>query len=227
MSTVSATYEQITASATAAAKTTTGKNALGKDDFLRLFVTRLANQDPMSPMQDEQFIAQMAQFTQLEQLTNMNDNLQKALSADLVLSQTINNTMATSLIGRTVRVQANSVVLDDNGSATIAYELEKPAKDVTIEISNSDGSLVRALRVDGVSAGANNIAWDGLDANGSKVAPGQYNLKIVAEDADGNAITVHAFFNGTVDGVRYVDGAGMLTVGSVLIPLSDVLEIHS
>lgn len=228
MSTITGTYDQITAASTAsAAKQTKGKSELGKDDFLRLFVTRLANQDPLSPMQDEQFIAQMAQFTQLEQLQNMNANLQQALNSDLVLAQTINNTMATSLIGRTVRVQSNSVVLTERGDADISYELEQPAKSITIEITNSDGSLIRALRDDGVSAGPNQINWDGRDANGNTVAPGQYNLKVLAEDAEGNAVTVHAFFNGTVDGVRYVDGAGMLTVGSILIPLSDVLEIHS
>jgi len=225
---LSASLDQINAgSSVPTAQRVASRNTLGKDDFLRLFVTRLANQDPSSPMQDEQFIAQMAQFTQLEQLQNMNNNLEKALSSDLVLSQTINNTMATSLIGRSVKVQSNSVVIDQSGVATIPYELDKPANDVTIEITGADGSLVRALRVDGASAGSNQITWDGLDANGVPVAPGQYDLKMIATDAEGNAVPVTAYFNGTVDGVRYVDGAGMLTVGNVLIPLSDVLEIHS
>ena len=225
---ISASLDQINAgSSLPSSQRVASRNTLGKDDFLRLLVTRLANQDPSSPMQDEQFIAQMAQFTQLEQMQNMNSNLEKALSADFLLSQTINNTMATSLIGRTVKVQSDSVVLDQTGVATIPFDLEEAAGDVTIEITNSDRSLVRALRIQGASAGANEITWDGLDANGSPVAPGQYNLKLVATDADGNAVTAHAYFNGKVDGVRYVDGSGMLTVGNVLIPLSDVLEIHA
>ena len=224
---ISASLDQINAGASTSASQRAGsRNTLGKDDFLRLFVTRLANQDPSSPVQDEQFIAQMAQFTQLEQLQNMNSNLEKALSADLVLSQTINNTMATSLIGRSVRVQSNSVVIGESGTADISFDLEKNAGDVMIKITNDDGSLVRALRMDGVPSGANEITWDGLDANGSPVAQGQYNLEIVAADAEGNEIRANAYFNGTVDGVRYVDGAGMLTVGKVLIPLSDVLEIR-
>jgi flagellar basal-body rod modification protein FlgD len=227
---LSASIDQITAGmATAAAQSasSTSKSTLGKDDFLRLFVTKLSNQDPSQPMEDESFIAQMAQFTQLEQIQNMNTNLEKALASDMALSQTINNTMATSLIGRSVRVQSNSVVLDQSGTATIPFDLDQPAADVTVEISNSDGSLVRALRLEGVAAGANQITWDGLNADGSPVAAGQYSLKIVATDADGNAVTANAYFDGKVDGVRYVDGAGMLTVGNVLIPLSNVLEIHS
>jgi flagellar basal-body rod modification protein FlgD len=225
---ISASLDQISAGASvSASQSASSRNTLGKDDFLRLFVTRLANQDPSSPMQDEQFIAQMAQFTQLEQLQNMNSNLEQALSADLMLSQTINNTMATSLIGRSVRVQSNSVVIGESGTADISFDLEKLAGDVTLKITNDDGSLVRALRMDHVPSGANDITWDGLDANGSPVAQGKYNLEVLATDAEGNEITAHAYFNGTVDGVRYVDGAGMLTVGNVLIPLSDVLEIHT
>jgi flagellar basal-body rod modification protein FlgD len=220
--------DQITAgTAVSVSQRVSSKTSLGKDDFLRLFVTRLANQDPSSPMQDEDFIAQMAQFTQLEELQNMNTSLENALASDLALAQTINNTMATSLIGRSVRVQSDSVVLDESGVATISFELAEATDDVTIEITNSDGSLVRALRMDGVPSGLNEITWDGLDAQGSPVAAGQYNLKFTASDADGNAIAAHGYFNGTVDGVRYVDGAGMLTVGNVLIPLSDVLEVHA
>src|SRR3990172_9740552 len=142
---ISASLDQINAGASTSASQRAGRrNTLGKDDFLRVFVTRLANQDPSSPVQDEQFIAQMAQFTQLEQLQNMNSNLEKALSADLVLSQTINNTMATSLIVRSVRVQSNSVVIGESGTADISFDLEKNAGDVMIKITNDDGSLVRA-----------------------------------------------------------------------------------
>jgi flagellar hook assembly protein FlgD len=128
------------------------QNVLGKDDFLRLFVTRLANQDPLEPVQDEQFIAQMAQFSQLEQLQNMNDNLKQSINWSLLLSQTINNTMATSLLGHSVRVNTDTVILGDSGSSTIRYDLASGAKDVVIEISDSSGNLVRVLRQDGASS---------------------------------------------------------------------------
>lgn len=203
------------------------KSTLGKNDFLRLFVTRLSNQDPMAPMQDEQFIAQMAQFTQLEELQNMNSNLEKSLNWSLLLSQTINNTMATSLIGRSVRVESNALVLQENKPADIHFDLDRAAQNVTIEITDADGTFVRALRIDGASAGANQTTWDGLDASGNQMAPGRYTLKISGEDAEGKPVNARGYFNGTVDGVRYIDGQAMLTVGSVLIPLSDVLEIHT
>jgi flagellar basal-body rod modification protein FlgD len=224
----SVTFDQINAGTSVPVnQQTPSRNTLGKDDFLRLLVTRLANQDPSSPMQDEQFVAQMAQFTQLEQLQNMNSNLEKALGADMLLSQTINNTMATSLIGRSVRVQSDSVVLDQSGVADIAFALEKAARDVTIEIFNADGTMIRAMRMENASSGAGQITWDGLDAQGIQAAPGQYSMKIVAEDAEGKPVVAHGYLNGKVDGVRYVDGAALLTVGNVLIPLSEVLEVRT
>ena len=227
---LSASIDQITAGTAAAVSqsvSNTSKATLGKDDFLKLFVTKLSNQDPSQPMQDENFIAQMAQFTQLEQMQNMNTNLENALASDLTLSQTISNTMATSLIGRSVRVQADSVVLDQTGVANISFDLDKAAANVTAEISNADGSLVRTLSMDGATSGTHEMTWDGLDAQGSPVAAGQYNLKITATDADGKAVKATAYFNGKVDGVRYVDGSGMLTIGNVLVPLSSVLEVHT
>jgi flagellar basal-body rod modification protein FlgD len=202
------------------------QNVLGKDDFLRLFVTRLANQDPLEPVKDEQFIAQMAQFSQLEQLQNMNDNLKQSINWSLLLSQTINNTMATSLLGHSVRVNTDTVILGDSGSSTIRYDLASGAKDVVIEISDSSGNLVRVLRQDGASAGANQIEWDGTNANGEDIAPGSYQVTIRAENSAGDAIEASAYFTGVVDAVRYVDGAAMLAVDDVFIPLSDVIEVQ-
>jgi flagellar basal-body rod modification protein FlgD len=198
---------------------------LGKDDYLRLFVTKLANQDPLNPMEDEAFIAQLAQFSQLEQLKNMNDNLKESTSWSLLLSQTINNTMATSLLGRTVRVDTSTVALGESGDATIRYDLPEPAANVTIEITTADGDFVRALRADEASAGANEIYWDGKDANGNELGQGKYDVTIRAEDADGNPITARTYFSGEVDSVRYVEGQAMLTIGDVMVSLGDVIEV--
>jgi flagellar basal-body rod modification protein FlgD len=199
---------------------------MGKDQFLKLFVTRLANQDPLSPMQDEDFIAQMAQFSQLEQLANMNANLEKAFAGDGMLSQTISNTMATSLIGKVVRVQTDAVALDESGTADIRFDLEEAAADITIEILDSSGTLVRALRPGGAPVGGTTISWDGLDTAGQRMPAGAYDIKVSAKDAEGEELPVRAYFSGTVHGVRYVDGAAMLMVNNAFIPLGSVMEVQ-
>lgn len=203
------------------------RTTMGKDEFLRLFVTRLQNQDPLSPMQDEDFIAQMAQFSSLEQLYNMNQNLQSALTTNGQLSQSISNTMSTALIGRTVCVSTDQVLLPADGSADIRFDLDRPAADVTIEILDAEGRMVRTLRAEGGPAGANRLTWDGLDASGTRAAAGTYQLKIRAKDTDGNEVTVTAYFSGRVTGVRYVDGQALLAVNNVFIPLANVMEVQA
>lgn len=223
---ISATQDQMLAASDIPANERIGsQNTLGKDDFLQLLVTQLANQDPLEPMDNEQYITQMATFSQLELLQNMNSNLEKSLNWSLLLSQTINNTMATSLLGRAVEVSTDSIVLDDSGTSKIRYDLAGPANDVTIKINDSDGNLIRALRVNGANEGANEITWDGLDANGNQMPKGTYKIEITATDKDEQDVPASAFFTGTADGVRYVDGQAYVSVDDILIPLSEIMQV--
>ncbi|GAB4317224.1 MAG: flagellar hook assembly protein FlgD [Candidatus Zixiibacteriota bacterium] len=225
MSTVSPVDQITTQTPSSTTDRLTGLNDLGKDDFLKLFVTRLANQDPLEPVKDEQFIAQLAQFTQLEQLYNMNENLENSLAWSSMLSQTINNTMATSLIGREVRVDAETVVLSDSGPATINYELGEGAANVRIEITDDSGSVVQVLSTGGTSSGAHSIEWDGNDRQGNRAPEGTYNLRVLATDSEGNDIPSQAYFSGVVDGVRYLEGNAMLLIGKAMVPLSNVIQV--
>ena len=110
------------------AATQAAKKVLGKDDFLRLLVAKLSNQDPLNPIQDEDFASQLAQFSSLEQLSNMNDNLTQDMQWNYLLSQTINNTMATSLIGRTVRADSSQVYLETAGTSDLYLNLDRTAE---------------------------------------------------------------------------------------------------
>ena len=225
MSFVSPVDQIRTVSAIEESERISGINNLGKDDFLKLFVTRLAHQDPLEPVKDEQFIAQLAQFTQLEQLYNMNDNLKASLEWSLLLSQTINNTMATSLIGREVRVDTGTVVLGSEGPATVNYELGQGTDNVRIEVTDDSGSVVQILNGGSQSSGMHSIEWDGMNIQGNRTPEGAYSIRILATDSEGNDIPSQAFFSGTVEGVRYVDGNAMLMIGKAMVPLSSVIQI--
>jgi flagellar basal-body rod modification protein FlgD len=202
-----------------------GPDELGKEDFLMLLVTKLANQDPLDPVSDEDFVAQLAQYSSLEQLTNMNENLEQDIQWNYLLSQTISNTMSTSLIGRNVRADASTIYLETAGSADIAVDLDKFASEVTITIQDEYGNTVRRLNENDLETGDHVVHWDGTDSNGVQVASGAYTVTISAVDATGETFTPDQFVEGEVTGVAYRDGMALLVVQGQEIPLSSVIEV--
>jgi flagellar basal-body rod modification protein FlgD len=216
---------QSTTSTTAQSSQTSTKDIMGKDDFLKLLVAKLTNQDPMNPIQDEDFAAQLAQFSSLEQLSNMSESLTQDIQWNYLLSQTISNTMATSLIGKTVRADSSQVYLETNGSADLTVNLDRPASELTITICNADGETVRTITAKGLDQGDHVFNWDGTDDGGTQVASGVYTVKLSAKDGNGNTFTPDSIMEGRVSKVAYKDGIALLNINGQNIPLASVLEV--
>ncbi len=212
---------------TGAETPTVASSELGKDQFLQMLVAQLRYQDPMEPMKDQEFIGQLAQFSALEQMTNMNDNLTENLNWNYLLSQTINNTMATSLIGKDIKASGNEFYLSSDGEGTLAYNLGGFADTVEIAIYNGIGETVATYTVEKVGSGDQVFTWDGHTSSGDTASAGTYTFQITAKDSSSNAVTATPFMEGTVEGVRYVDGQAYLVVNGALISLSSVSEVGS
>ena len=193
---------------------------LGKDDFLRLLVTQLANQNPLSPVQDQEFVAQLAQFSSLEQLENLNETM----TSSLVLDQAVNNSLATNLIGKEVLVEGNSATIGAEGDASwqIATASDAGVKGL---VRNAAGEVVRTIDLGQKAGGVHELAWDGLDESGGRAPAGSYELEVVATDASGNPVSTSTRVRALVTGVRFVDGIGYLILGDSSIPLSAVVEV--
>ncbi len=202
----------------------TPKNTLGKDDFLSLLVTQMRNQDPLDPMKGTDFAAQLAQFSSLEQLTNMNTSLQQSLSANAVLSSSINNALAASLIGKDVRATASSFHYSAAGSAQLGYSLTVPAASASVKIYDSNGTLVRTL-TGGVNTGDNTVVWDGTNDAGQAVGAGDYTFKVSAADSTGNDLSTSSFIFGKVSGVRFKSDGSVFVIDGVEVSLANILEI--
>ncbi len=202
-----------------------GGGVLGKDDFLRILVTQLRNQDPINPVDSEKFASELAQFSSLEQLQNINQNLENTLESDFLLNQVIGNTMATTLIGRGVRALGNGVDLSEGRASSISYELGATAKKVTLEIRDASGSVVRTVELEDQLGGNQEYRWDGKDASGNKLGDGVYEVNISAESIDGDAIDVQQFVIGDITGIRYENGSAILMLGNLRVNLGSVLEV--
>jgi flagellar basal-body rod modification protein FlgD len=206
-------------------KATGSMQILGKNDFLQLLVTQLRYQDPLEPMKDEDFVAQLAQFSSLEQLSNLNENQQQALDWDYLQMQTINNTMATSLIGKDVKANYNTVYLDQDNLPQISFSTGVYAQEIKIQITDSDGTVIRTLTQEDVTPGSHAVEWDGRNENGDRAAEDFYYISISGTDGSGESFTPSTFLEGRVTGVVYRDGSAYLKVNGVEIPLSAVSSI--
>lgn len=198
----------------------TNPNALGRDAFMKLLVQQLENQDPLSPLQDHEFISQLATFSSLEQLQGINEGIQ----VTVLMNQAVNNSLATNLIGKEVLVSGGQLELGEEGSVPFRLELAGDA-DVTVEITDENGAVVRRLALGRKSSGSSEIEWDGKDDDGDRLDPGTYHVKVTALDDTGTAVGAEARVRAKVEGVKFVDGIGYLVVGGSQVPLSDVEEV--
>lgn len=203
-----------------------GQSQMGKDEFLNLLVTQLRYQNPLEPMKDTEFVAQLAQFSSLEQLSNINSTLDNSTQLDYMLSQTIANTMATTLIGKEVIATGNQINHSYDAAETLHFNLAGEAASAEIKIYDEDGALVKTIQTDDLDSGLNSIEWNGKDESGANISAGNYTFEVTATDAGGESVAVETRRIGTVESVRYEDGQGYLIVDGQKISLSDILEIN-
>jgi len=197
-------------------------NQLGKDAFLQLLVKQLQNQDPMTPLQDHDFIAQLASFSSLEQLQNIDQGIQ----VSVLMNQAVNNSLATNLIGKEVLTNGDSVSLGATDGTSMRLNLSGDAN-VSVVLRNAQGDVVRTISMGKQSKGAVTVSWDGNTDSGSRADAGDYKVEVTATDDQGNPVTVDTKVRAVVQGVRFVDGTGYLVVDGATIPLSDVVEVNS
>ena len=147
--------------------------AMGQSAFLTLFTTQLQNQNPLDPMNNEAFVAQLAQFSQLEATTKMSDNLQ-----NLVASMG-NERMSTAagLIGKKVSIGDGKALLSGAQPIEGSVMLDKDVDSIVLKVFNGSGALVRTGEVGPQKKGEYPFSWDGKDSNGAQVADGVYRIE--------------------------------------------------
>jgi len=176
-------------------------------------------------MEDEAYIAQLAQFSTLEQMNNIADGIDLSNDLDFLQSQSLNNTMAAGLIGKDVTATYNGVYLDEDNQPTINFTTDKYAESIRFRILNPDGTTVAMVTMDEVASGVNQFSWDGLDNLGNRADIGYYRIEATATDANGDGFSPSLSLFGRVDSVIYREGTAYLRVGGTDILLGDVTII--
>jgi flagellar basal-body rod modification protein FlgD len=204
----------------------TGSSTLGESSFLQLLTAQLQNQDPLNPTSDSDFVAELAQFSSVEQMTTANTTLQQ-----LVVGQaSTNQTADAGLVGKSVlynsdQISLTATQLASGQPATFYANFGSDAQNVTATITNSQGQVVRTVQLGPQAAGQDPLSWDGKDDSGNLVPPGTYSVQLTATDQSGNPVTVTQEAQSLVTGISFQNSYPELVVSTGDIQLSDVNEI--
>lgn len=194
---------------------------MGKTEFLMLLIAQLRNQDPMNPMDNTEFTAQMAQFSSLEQLFNINETLEM-LNTTAAAS---NSAQAMGLIGKEVTVGGNKVHVKNGIASDISFKLPDSASTVSIQVIDESGAVVRIIEVGSKMAGEHTISWNGNSDLGSPMGDGLYEYNVVAYDSAGAAMEVDTFTTGIVDSVSFENGVAYIHIGDMKFMLGEVRKV--
>ena len=208
----------------AAGRITSGTTALASnfETFLTLLTTQMKNQDPLSPLDSNQFTAQLTQMAGVEQQLLTNDLLTSLLKAQSAGG--LDN--ASNYIGKPVTAAWTATEFND-GEATWAYELGKDADKATLQVVDSKGAVVWEGAAPDRSSGLHTFTWDGKMKDGSTAEDGGvYTLKVAATDGAGAKIDSQALIQGRVTGVEMYNGAPYLVIGKSILPLSTVISLN-
>jgi len=178
---------------------------LGQDEFLKLMTTQLQNQDPTKPIENGDFLAQIAQFSTVQGIGDLNKNFD-ALSKSLVSNQAL---QATNLVGHKVLAPTGVAALKAGGSIRGSVELPVASGEVVVNVRDSSGAVVRRLEMGSQAAGSVDFQWDGLKNNGQFAAPGNYFVSAEAS-ADGQFAAVDTLLASDVRSVTLSNSGGLL-----------------
>ncbi|MBT7619248.1 MAG: hypothetical protein HN590_18375 [Calditrichaeota bacterium] len=202
-----------------------GQSDMDKSDFMKLLLAQLSNQDPTSPLENQDFAAQLAQFSSLEQLSSIDGNIKQGIEIDLILTQAINNTLAATVIGKDVTAVGDTVSFNSDDSADIPFRLSRFAENVEVTITDSAGNVVNTLKAKSLGKGDQSLEWDGKNEHGETVPEDSYHFSVKATSASGENIPTMSLIRGPVSAVRYDNGMAVLVIGEHEVSFSSVLEI--
>lgn len=200
--------------------TTTGSTALDKDSFLLLLTTQLQNQDPTEPMSNQEFVAQLAQFSQLEELQTVSSQLDSLYLVNL----SMNNASMANLLGQDV-VARSDTFHHTSGSEDIHFNATSETASTTLTITNADGTVVFNGDIGAQVAGEGSYTWDGKDQDGQLVADGDYTFSISATSSNGSDVTVESLIQGTIDQMSFDTGSAAPSVEGVDITMGDIVRL--
>jgi len=213
----------VTATTDTTASAAAMKKSLGmnKDDFMKLFLAQLQYQDPLKPQDPSAMLDQLSQLTMVEQSYNTNTALNNLLAAQ----NNASSLSSVSFIGKDIKATGNSISFDGASSVNLQFNQAVPTASNTISVKNASGTVVRTINGGASASGGCSVAWDGKDNSGALLSAGTYSFSVNGTTAAGTAVAGTPYVSGKVSGISFSSGTPQLKIGSITIPISDVVSV--
>ena len=197
---------------------------LGQNEFMKLMLTQLKYQDPFKPMENGEFLAQMAQFSTVAGIEEMNSSM-----GSFVEEQTASQTLqAAGLLGRTVTTEGSRAILPETGSLQSQYAMPVASEQVNIIFANASGEVVHNLEMNNIQSGIHSIEWDGYNNDGKRVNPGTYSISVEYLNKEGGTSNAETSISTKIEGVSFGVGNGKPTLSTSdgrELSISDIRKI--
>jgi len=207
----------------------TKESNIGKDEFLKLLLIQLKSQNPMKPMDNMEFASQLAQFSQLEQLTNIRSLIENQNNLFESLAQALQGSTMGSFLGEYASAYTNKVNFTGENEPTIGFSLNSNVQSGEALIKDSSGNVVRRIPLTSglLNSGEHTLTWDGKDNNGARVPPGEYVVQVVVSDFNGGTYNASTFYTGKIEAIRFKSEGTMLVIDGVEIPLKNLIAVKT
>ncbi len=207
----------------AAAGSSKNGGEVDKEAFLKLLITQLQNQDPLSPMEGTEFVSQLAEFSSVEQAIAQSQHLE-VISMQLT---GIASNEAVGLIGKDVTVRGRNISFDGVSPTGFSANLDDDASEVTVTIRDANGNAVKTMEMGPQDKGAVKVPWDGRNDAGTQVPAGNYTVDVTAKDGSGNPVSVSQDVRGKVVGISFEKGyPEVILDNGARAPISDLIAVH-
>ncbi len=204
-----------------AAKNSNDGKELGKQDFLNLLMTQMANQDPMDPMDSEGMMKQLASLGTVEQLQNLNSQTAKMME----VQQHIARSTAGSMLGKDVEVGAREIPLKNGNTIPVNYKLDGSADRVMLLVHDSTGEMIREINLESRAKGSHEFAWDGRDNDGDLMPNGNYSYNVFARTDGGEEVGVTVTKSGQVSMISFEGNDPLLKVNGEWVQAKEIIGI--
>lgn len=200
-----------------------GNKSMGRDAFLKLLVAQMQNQDPLKPQENSAFVAELAQFSSLEQSMGINDRL------DLLATQNqgLANSQVVGMVGNEVTVKGSMVTSAGGGTPVpLSFSLAADTTSTVVTVRNQSGKVVRTLDLGAREDGMVKLSWDGRDQAGMVQPAGTYVVSVSAKNDKDAAVSVSQETTGIVKSVSFDKGYPVLQLDNgTSVPVSDLLRV--